>query len=43
LSFRPYRVHPIRSPLPSLQTSAGIPMSCNETLLAGTWIPTKPT
>jgi len=42
LSFRPYRVHPIRNPLQPLQTSAGIPISGNDTLLAGTWTPTKP-
>jgi hypothetical protein len=41
LWFRPYRMHPIRKTLQSLQTIAGTPLSGDETLPAGTWIPSR--
>jgi prolyl 4-hydroxylase len=37
LFIRPYRMHPIREPLQSLQTNAGMPLSGNETLPPGIW------
>jgi hypothetical protein len=43
LWFRPYRMHPVRKPLQSLQTNAGIPLSGNEALPGGTWTPTRST
>jgi len=41
LWFRPYRMHPIRKPLQSLQTNPGIPLSGDNTLPSGTWTPAK--
>lgn len=41
LWFRPYRMHPIRRPLQSLQTNAGIPLSGKDTPPSGTWTPVK--
>ena len=41
LWFRPYRMHPIKEQLQPRQAIPGIPLSGNEELPAGTWIPSE--
>jgi prolyl 4-hydroxylase len=41
LWFRPYRMHPIKEQLQPRQATPGIPLTGNEKLPAGTWIPSE--
>jgi prolyl 4-hydroxylase len=41
LWFRPYQIHPIKKPLQPRQTVPGVPLSGDEELPPGTWIPSQ--